>query len=117
MERMLWADRRGDDDAIRITTAAPDRGLETAARQRRYLYSMAVRTACVIGAVVVGPGWLRWVLVAGAVILPYVAVVAANVTDRRDRSLPLTDAAYVHGELAAGPVVRPVAPGDGDALS
>jgi len=28
--------------------------------------------------VVVGPGWLRWVLVVGAFILPYVAVVMAN---------------------------------------
>jgi len=39
---------------------------------------MAVRTACFLGAVVVGPGWLRWVLVVGAFILPYIAVVMAN---------------------------------------
>ncbi len=39
---------------------------------------MAIRTACFVGAVVVGPGWLRWVLVVGAFILPYVAVVMAN---------------------------------------
>lgn len=119
MEPMLWADRRRDDDlAIRITTAAPDRGRETAARQRRYLISMAVRTSCVIGAVVVGPGWLRWVLVAGAVVLPYVAVVAANVTDRRDRTMDLTDAAFVHGELPqAGPTVTTAPTADGESLS
>ena len=39
---------------------------------------MAIRTLCFVGAVVVGPGWLRWVLVLGAFILPYVAVVMAN---------------------------------------
>jgi len=39
---------------------------------------MAIRTLCFVGAVVVGPGWLRWVLVVGAFILPYVAVVMAN---------------------------------------
>jgi hypothetical protein len=39
---------------------------------------MAVRTLCFMGAVVVGDGWLRWVLVVGAFVLPYVAVVMAN---------------------------------------
>ena len=39
---------------------------------------MAIRTLCFVGAVVVGPGWLRWVLVVGAFILPYIAVVMAN---------------------------------------
>ncbi len=38
----------------------------------------AIRTACFIGAVLIGDGWLRWVLVAGAVFLPYIAVVMAN---------------------------------------
>lgn len=38
---------------------------------------MGIRTACVIAAIIV-PGWPRWVLIAAAVILPYLAVVAAN---------------------------------------
>lgn len=46
-------------------------------RTRRYLVSMAIRTGCFIGAVL-ADGWLRWVLMAGAVFLPYVAVVVAN---------------------------------------
>jgi Protein of unknown function (DUF3099) len=46
-------------------------------RTRRYLISMGVRTACFLGAVVAG-GWLRWVLIAGALVLPYLAVVFAN---------------------------------------
>ncbi len=84
MESMAESHRRRPDDAIRITTAAPSAEEDTAARQRRYLISMAIRTACFLGAVVV-TGWLRWVLLAGAVLLPYVAVVAANaVAGRRE---------------------------------
>ncbi len=46
-------------------------------RTRRYLISMGVRTACFLGAVV-SHGWLRWVLIAAAVALPYLSVVFAN---------------------------------------
>ena len=56
-------------------------------RTRRYLISMGIRTACVIGAIVV-PGWPRWVLIAGAVILPYLAVVAANAGRSRQGNAP-----------------------------
>ncbi len=47
------------------------------ARQTRYLISMAVRTACFLGAIFAS-GWLRGILFAAAVILPYLAVVIAN---------------------------------------
>jgi hypothetical protein len=46
-------------------------------RTRRYLFSMGVRTVCFLGAVI-ADGWLRWVLVAGALVLPYLSVVFAN---------------------------------------
>ena len=39
---------------------------------------MSIRTLCFVGAVLVGDNWFRWVLVAGAFILPYIAVVMAN---------------------------------------
>jgi len=74
---------------VRITTAATSRADEISHRQRRYLISMAIRTVCFLGAVAVGDNWLRWVLFAGAVFLPYVAVVMANATDQRDDSLEL----------------------------
>jgi Protein of unknown function (DUF3099) len=74
-----------DTRAVRITTAASSRADDIARRQRRYVFSMGVRTACFVAAVLVGPGWLRWVLVAGALLLPYVAVVMANaVTTKAD---------------------------------
>ena len=63
---------------VRITTAPTSHREDIDRRRRRYLFSMTIRTLCFIGAVVVGPGWLRWVLVLGAFVLPYVAVVMAN---------------------------------------
>jgi len=46
-------------------------------RQRRYLISMGLRTACFVGGIL-ADGALRWVLIVGAVALPYFAVVIAN---------------------------------------
>jgi Protein of unknown function (DUF3099) len=57
---------------------------DQAQRMRRYLLSMGIRTACFLLAVVALAvlHWtvVGWVLVTAAVILPYVAVVAANAT-------------------------------------
>jgi hypothetical protein len=46
-------------------------------RQRRYLISMGLRTACFVGGILT-EGALRWTLIVGAVVLPYFAVVIAN---------------------------------------
>lgn len=51
-------------------------------RVRNYLLSMSVRTAFFVGAFFF-TGWLRWVCVAFAVVLPYVAVVFANAAQQR----------------------------------
>ena len=66
-----------DPEVFRITDAGAPLSEEQAARTRRYLWSMGIRTACFIGAVVAPAPW-RWLLVAGAIGLPYVAVVMAN---------------------------------------
>ncbi len=84
--------RRKGDDAVRITTAATSPQADISARQRRYVISMTIRTLCFVAAIVVGPGWLRWVLVAAAVLLPYVAVVMANATTSK------TDAFELRGQ-------------------
>jgi Protein of unknown function (DUF3099) len=78
-------------DPVRITTAPVSRAAELAARQRRYLISMGIRTVCFVAAVLVGPGPLRWVLVAAAILLPYVSVVFANTQDRRAETYLLDD--------------------------
>jgi hypothetical protein len=96
---MTLRDHHSSSEAVRITTAAPSKAEEIAARQRRYLFSMAVRTACFIGAVAVGPGWLRWVLIVAAIILPYVAVVMANVSTNRSDSFELLDGGPAGREL------------------
>ena len=65
--------------AVRITTAAASRADDIAARQKRYLLSMGIRTVVLRRRDRRGPrlGW-RWVLIVAALVLPYVAVVMAN---------------------------------------
>lgn len=70
-----------------ITSAQRALSAEQAGRTRKYLISMGIRTACVIGAIFI-PGWPRWVLIAGAVVLPYLAVVIANAGKARDTGAP-----------------------------
>jgi hypothetical protein len=47
------------------------------ARQRTYLLSMSIRTACFVLAIFTH-GALRWTLLAGALLLPYFSVIVAN---------------------------------------
>lgn len=53
-------------------------------RERRYLLSMAARTACFVLAIVLAVTlhrpwqWLAIVALAGAIVLPYIAVILAN---------------------------------------
>lgn len=92
-----------DDDAVRITTASTSPQADISARQRRYVISMTIRTLCFVGAIVVGPGWLRWVLVAAAVLLPYVAVVMANAVTSKSDGFDLPTGQFGARELDAGP--------------
>ena len=71
------ATRKEPGDVHRITSAAPALSDDQAGRQRRYLISMTIRTVCFLGAVFT-QGPLRWTLIAGALVLPYLAVVIAN---------------------------------------
>jgi hypothetical protein len=50
---------------------------DQAGRKKRYLISMSLRTICFVGAIF-AQGNLRWVLIFGAIFLPYIAVVIAN---------------------------------------
>lgn len=52
---------------------------EAASRLKRYALTMGIRTTCFVLMAVVTPyGWYTWVFAAGAIFLPYVAVVRAN---------------------------------------
>jgi Mn2+/Fe2+ NRAMP family transporter len=96
-------DQHGDRDAVRITTASESRKDEIAGRQRRYVISMGIRTICFVAAILVGGGWLRWVLVAAALLLPYVAVVMANASHSRSDDFALPPGSAAHPELPARP--------------
>ncbi|HEY6740641.1 MAG TPA: DUF3099 domain-containing protein [Actinopolymorphaceae bacterium] len=70
--------RRRTGKIVQSITAAPKSHKEDLrSREIRYLWSMGVRTVCFIGALVAS-GPLRWVLIAAAVFLPYIAVIIAN---------------------------------------
>ncbi len=88
-------------DAVRITTARSSAAEDMRSRQRRYAVSMTIRIVCFVAAVAVGPGVLRWVLVAAAVFLPLFAVIMANAGDQRDDGFTLPNAPSTH-ELTAG---------------
>jgi hypothetical protein len=88
-------------DAVRITTARSSAADDMKTRQRRYAVSMTIRTVCFVAAVAVGPGVLRWVLVAAAVFLPLLAVVMANAGDQRNDGFSLPTGPGTN-ELTAG---------------
>jgi hypothetical protein len=90
-------------DPVRITTASAGRDEDIAARQKRYLLAMGFRTLCFVAAIFVTETWLRVVLIVGALVLPYVAVVMANAGSSRSDGFALLD-----GESAA----RQLPPGD-----
>jgi hypothetical protein len=60
-----------------ITSAQNALTRDQAGRQKRYFISMMIRTGCFILTVLLPNPW-RWVALAGAVTLPYFAVVIAN---------------------------------------
>lgn len=68
-----------------ITDARGAASAEMSGRMKRYAITMAFRTACFLG-MIFAHGWVRWVLLAAAVLLPYVAVVLANQADHRTRA-------------------------------
>lgn len=75
-----------------ITGVDAGRAADLHSRARRYTIGMSIRTVCFVAAVISG-GWLRWVFVVGALVLPYVAVLIANAGResggrRSDRVLP-----------------------------
>ena len=66
-----------DQPVHRITEAHESHSSERDLRVRKYTISMTVRMVCFILAFFF-EGWIRWVMLAGAIVLPYIAVVIAN---------------------------------------
>ena len=64
-----------------VTEAARPRSEDIAYRERRYLIMMAFRVACFIVTIALfaaGAGWVAAIPAAGALVIPYFAVVFAN---------------------------------------
>jgi hypothetical protein len=95
------------DEPVLVTTAAQSPRDEQRGRQRRYLITMGVRVICfVLAIVLVGLG-LRWeagIAVAASLILPWVAVIAANAGPRLKVENP---------SLYAGKRPTEIGPGNG----
>ncbi|QEV99937.1 DUF3099 domain-containing protein [Microbacterium caowuchunii] len=53
---------------------------DSGARLAKYMTMMGIRIACFVAMVLITPyGWYTWIFASGAVFLPYLAVVVANV--------------------------------------
>ncbi|NLE96879.1 MAG: DUF3099 domain-containing protein [Propionibacterium sp.] len=91
-----------------ITRASRGRTLDLEERQKRYAITMGIRTVCFLLFLVV-PGYWKVLALAGAALLPIIAVVLANASDRRlppeperpddstRRALPPTE--VIHGSV------------------
>ena len=102
-------ERSREPEAVRITSAAASRGADISARQRRYLFSMGIRTACFLGAILAATAGIHWlwpILMVAAVLLPYVAVVMANAATSKGDGFALLDQGVGHRELGPGPENR-----------
>jgi DUF3099 family protein len=96
--------RPPEEPVYSVTAARRGTSDDLGQRQKRYLISMGIRTICFVLAVVThGP--IRWVFVAAAVVLPYVAVVMANAVGSGAGAAPT---AYVPQQAALGSAERTI---------
>ncbi|MBG6181020.1 DUF3099 domain-containing protein [Arthrobacter sp. CAN_A1] len=68
---------RHNADVHSITDARNPHSDEIRGRMIKYSISMGIRLVCIVLVFFV-EGWLQWVMIAGAVVLPYFAVIFAN---------------------------------------
>ena len=83
---------KGKVEVVRITGARSSLTDDVRGRQRRYMIAMAVRTLCVILAVVL---WnesriVAIIALAGGIFIPYLAVVIANAGRENSPNMPET---------------------------
>ena len=65
------------EKAQSITTVGESADEERKTRMVKYLIAMTIRVICIVAAIFV-EGWLMWLAFAGAIFLPYFAVIIAN---------------------------------------
>lgn len=100
---------RRDEPVYSITSAKAGASDDIMSRELRYGISMGIRTVCFVGAVIawqtVG-GWLPWVLLVGALVLPYTSVIFANAGVRRKSSGANLMKPEPYGTLESGTSTR-----------
>ncbi len=74
------------DAVIIVTDAQPPHSEDLSLRMIRYAWMMSIRIVCFVLAVLTPSPW-RWMLVFGAVFLPFVAVIQANTKRRATRAM------------------------------
>lgn len=96
-----------------VTDVPSSPGADRADRARRYLTAMGLRGLCFVGAILTS-GWLRWTFVAGAVVLPYIAVVLANAVGPGKNATGRTtvDPRSTQPQALTGTVVEDPLPGE-----
>lgn len=111
------ADAASADEPVVITDARMAQSDDIDMRQRRYVITMVVRTLCFVWMYLVrSQGIWLWVAMAGAAVLPGVAVVLANARDNRTHPQdlnPVDEAEVSVPRLAPGPVIRGTVVNDG----
>jgi hypothetical protein len=89
-------------EVVSITSAPTSHSDDLDKRISRYLTSMAIRTVCVVLVVVIDSP-VRWVFAVGALVLPYVAVVMANVHGERHAPPPPVSPHTPRGSITDSP--------------
>lgn len=82
--------RSSSNDSVQnVTSVGINPEFERRRRMIRYTVAMTIRVVCLILGMFV-QGWLMWVCFAGAILLPYFAVILANdVQVRADAEAPV----------------------------
>ncbi|MDT3442055.1 MULTISPECIES: DUF3099 domain-containing protein [unclassified Pseudofrankia] len=102
---------------VLITSAADPRHVDIRRRQSQYLFWMGFRVLCFVLAVVLFHGWIRFLAIVAALIIPWVAVVVANGGPAPSRGRPAGFRPASHS-VGGGPATlesaeHPVVEGDG----
>ena len=104
MDRDTRKEPKGDP-VYSITSASSGRSDSIGSRELRYGISMGIRTLCFVGAVVAWQtigGWVPWVLLVGAHVLPYTSVILANAGTRAKGAGSDIIKPEPHGKLEPG---------------
>ncbi|BDZ47054.1 DUF3099 domain-containing protein [Naasia aerilata] len=78
--------KRTDTQSITSLPQSPDQ--ERRSRVLKYTIAMTIRTLCVVSLLFV-QGWWMAVAIVGAIVLPYFAVVIANVHSKPEQAAPV----------------------------